>query len=115
MRAARVGAGVSADLRGAGIDTVVTFGSPVDTRGALPLGIPEERCAVVLPPLDTERFHPPGAPVEEPIAVFVSPLAENNFGLGGVLVALALCGGGGFVGGDVGGDLREGFGRFVAG
>jgi putative long chain acyl-CoA synthase len=25
-----------------GIDTVITFGSPVDTRGALPLGIPEE-------------------------------------------------------------------------
>ena len=28
--------------RGEGIDSVVTFGSPVDTRGALPFGIPEE-------------------------------------------------------------------------
>ncbi len=28
--------------RGEGIDSVITFGSPVDTRGALPLGIPEE-------------------------------------------------------------------------
>jgi putative long chain acyl-CoA synthase len=32
----------AAYLRGAGIDTVITFGSPVDARGALPLGIPEE-------------------------------------------------------------------------
>ena len=28
--------------RGEGIDSVITFGSPVDTRVALPLGIPEE-------------------------------------------------------------------------
>ena len=42
------------------------------------LGIPDDRCRVVLPPLDTERFHPPAQPVEEPIAVFVSPLAENK-------------------------------------
>ena len=28
--------------RGKGIESVITFGSPVDTRGALPLGIPEE-------------------------------------------------------------------------
>ena len=28
--------------RGRGIDSVITFGSPVDTRVALPLGIPEE-------------------------------------------------------------------------
>jgi putative long chain acyl-CoA synthase len=28
--------------RGEGIDSLITFGSPVDTRGALPLGIPEE-------------------------------------------------------------------------
>ena len=32
----------AAYLRGEGIDTVITFGSPVDARGALPLGIPEE-------------------------------------------------------------------------
>ena len=32
----------AAYLRGEGIDTVITFGSPVDTRVALPLGIPEE-------------------------------------------------------------------------
>ena len=32
----------AAYLRGEGIDSVITFGSPVDTRGALPLGIPEE-------------------------------------------------------------------------
>ena len=28
--------------RGEGIDSVIAFGSPVDTRVALPLGIPEE-------------------------------------------------------------------------
>ncbi len=28
--------------RGEGIESLITFGSPVDTRGALPLGIPEE-------------------------------------------------------------------------
>ena len=28
--------------RGEGIASVITFGSPVDTRVALPLGIPEE-------------------------------------------------------------------------
>ena len=53
------------------------------------LGIPAERCAVVLPPLDTERFHPPEQPVEEPIAVFVSPLAENK-GIDRVLDAFVL-------------------------
>ncbi|MCU1455746.1 MAG: glycosyl transferase family 1 [Acidimicrobiales bacterium] len=53
------------------------------------LGIPEERCAVVLPPLDVERFHPPAQPVEEPIAVFVSPLAENK-GIDRVLDAFEL-------------------------
>lgn len=53
------------------------------------LGIPEERCAVVLPPLDTERFHPPSTPVEEPIAVFVSPLATNK-GIDRVLDAFDL-------------------------
>ncbi len=32
----------AAYLHGEGIASVITFGSPVDTRGALPLGIPEE-------------------------------------------------------------------------
>jgi putative long chain acyl-CoA synthase len=32
----------AAYLRGEGIDSLITFGSPVDARGALPLGIPEE-------------------------------------------------------------------------
>ncbi len=32
----------AAYLRGEGLDTVIAFGSPVDTRVALPLGIPEE-------------------------------------------------------------------------
>ncbi len=53
------------------------------------LGIPEERCTVVLPPLDTERFHPPAEPVEEPVAVFVSPLAANK-GIDRVLDAFDL-------------------------
>ncbi len=42
------------------------------------LGIPEERCPVVYPPLPTDLFHPPAAPVEEPIAIFISPLASNK-------------------------------------
>jgi len=42
------------------------------------LGLPEERCRVVLPGVDTELFHPPGAPVGEPVAAFVSPLAANK-------------------------------------
>lgn len=53
------------------------------------LGIPEDRCRVVLPPLDTERFHPPAEPVEEPIALFISPLAENK-GIDRVLDAFAI-------------------------
>ncbi len=53
------------------------------------LGIPEERCRVVLPPLDTERFHPPDQPVEEPVALFISPLAENK-GIDRVLDAFEL-------------------------
>ncbi|MCU1370922.1 MAG: glycosyl transferase family 1 [Ilumatobacteraceae bacterium] len=44
----------------------------------LELGFAPEQLAVVLPPLDTERFHPPARPVEEPIAAFVSPLATNK-------------------------------------
>jgi glycosyltransferase involved in cell wall biosynthesis len=44
----------------------------------LELGFRPEQLAVVLPPLDTERFHPPAQPVEEPIAAFISPLATNK-------------------------------------
>ncbi|MGN6694913.1 MAG: glycosyltransferase family 4 protein [Aquihabitans sp.] len=44
----------------------------------LELGYFPEQLAVVLPPLDTERFHPPEEPVEEPIAAFISPLAANK-------------------------------------
>lgn len=44
----------------------------------LELGYDPEQLAVVLPPLDTERFHPPAEPVEEPIAAFISPLATNK-------------------------------------
>lgn len=44
----------------------------------LELGYFPEQLEVVLPPLDTERFHPPAEPVEEPIAAFISPLATNK-------------------------------------
>jgi phosphatidyl-myo-inositol dimannoside synthase len=44
----------------------------------LELGYFEHQLQVVLPPLDTERFHPPEQPVEEPIAAFISPLATNK-------------------------------------
>jgi phosphatidylinositol alpha-1,6-mannosyltransferase len=53
------------------------------------LGIPEERCKVVMPPVDTELFHPPPKPVEDPVAVFSSPLAANK-GIDRVLDAFAL-------------------------
>jgi len=55
----------------------------------LALGFPEDRLAVVPPPLDTERFPPPAEPVEEPIAAFISPLAENK-GIDRVLDAFDL-------------------------
>jgi phosphatidylinositol alpha-1,6-mannosyltransferase len=55
----------------------------------LQLGIPDERCRVVLPPVDTELFRPPERPVEEPIAVFCSPLAPNK-GIDRVLDAFDL-------------------------
>lgn len=55
----------------------------------LALGIPEDRCRVVLPPVDTERFHPAASPVEEPVVLFVSPLAENK-GIDRVLDAFDL-------------------------
>ncbi len=44
----------------------------------LELGFSEEQLRVVLPPLDTERFRPPGEPVDEPVAAFISPLAPNK-------------------------------------
>ncbi|WP_426574105.1 glycosyltransferase [Aquihabitans sp. McL0605] len=44
----------------------------------LELGFSAEQLRVVLPPLDTARFHPPEQPVEEPVAAFISPLATNK-------------------------------------
>jgi glycosyltransferase involved in cell wall biosynthesis len=53
------------------------------------LGVDPARCHVVFPPLDTELFHPAPAPVEEPVVIFVSPLASNK-GIDHVLDAFAL-------------------------
>ncbi len=53
------------------------------------LGLPPERCPVVLPGIDTELFHPAEAPVAEPVAIFVSPLAPNK-GIDRVLEAFRL-------------------------
>jgi glycosyltransferase involved in cell wall biosynthesis len=53
------------------------------------LGIPAERCRVVLPPVDTELFHPPARPTDEPVAIFCSPLAPNK-GIDRVLDAFVL-------------------------
>jgi phosphatidylinositol alpha-1,6-mannosyltransferase len=53
------------------------------------LGLPAERCPVVLPGIDTELFHPAEAPVAEPVAIFVSPLAPNK-GIDRVLEAFRL-------------------------
>lgn len=55
----------------------------------LALGLPAERCRVVHPGVDTRLFHPPPAPVAEPVAVFVSPLAANK-GIDRVLDAFRL-------------------------
>lgn len=55
----------------------------------LELGFHPEQLEVVLPPVDTERFRPPERPVEEPIAVFISPLAANK-GIDRVLDAFEL-------------------------
>jgi len=44
----------------------------------LALGLEAERCAVVLPGVDTALFHPAGRPVAEPVALFASPLASNK-------------------------------------
>jgi glycosyltransferase involved in cell wall biosynthesis len=52
----------------------------------LALGLEAERCAVVLPGVDTELFHPADAPVAEPVALFASPLATNK-GIDRVLAA----------------------------
>jgi phosphatidylinositol alpha-1,6-mannosyltransferase len=42
------------------------------------LGLPPERCPVVLPGVDTELFRPAAEPVAEPVALFASPLAGNK-------------------------------------
>jgi phosphatidyl-myo-inositol dimannoside synthase len=53
------------------------------------LGLPAERCPVVLPGIDTGLFHPPPAPVSEPVALFASALAPNK-GIDRVLEAFRL-------------------------
>jgi phosphatidylinositol alpha-1,6-mannosyltransferase len=53
------------------------------------LGLPAERCPVVLPGVDIELFRPPPAPVAEPVAIFASPLAPNK-GIDRVLEAFRL-------------------------
>ncbi len=53
------------------------------------LGVPQNRCRVVLPPVDTELFHPPPTHQEAPIAIFSSPLAPNK-GIDHVLDAFDL-------------------------
>jgi phosphatidyl-myo-inositol dimannoside synthase len=57
-------------------------------RHCLALGIPEERLRQVYPGVDTTLFHPGPRP-EEPIIVFVSPLASNK-GIDRVLAAFRL-------------------------
>jgi len=52
----------------------------------LALGLEAERCAVVLPGVDTGLFHPAERPAAEPVALFVSPLATNK-GIDRVLAA----------------------------
>ncbi len=42
------------------------------------MGLPPERCRVVLPGVDTELFHPAATPATEPVALFASPLAGNK-------------------------------------
>jgi len=53
------------------------------------LGLPADRCRVVLPGVDTGLFSPAPVPTIEPIVCFVSPLATNK-GLDRVLDAFAL-------------------------
>lgn len=55
----------------------------------LALGLPAERCAVVLPGVDTKRLTPAEQPVQEPIVSFISPLVPKK-GLGLVLDAFHL-------------------------
>lgn len=57
----------------------------------LEMGVPAGRCAVVHPGVDVRLFVPGPASVEEPVCVFVSPLAENK-GIDRVLAAFALVG-----------------------
>ena len=44
----------------------------------LALGLPEERCAWVLPGVDTQVLHPPAEPVAEPVISFISGLAPKK-------------------------------------
>jgi len=44
----------------------------------LTLAYPDDRIRVVLPGVDTEKFHPAAEPVTDPVIVFVSPLAANK-------------------------------------
>ncbi|HEY3013966.1 MAG TPA: glycosyltransferase family 4 protein [Nocardioides sp.] len=55
-------------------------------RHILEMGVDPERVDCVLPGIDTAVFHPPEAPVEEPVVAFISPL-RNNKGLDRVLLA----------------------------
>lgn len=50
-------------------------------------GFDDELIRVVKPGVDTELFHPAPSPVEEPVVVFCSPLAENK-GIDRVLDAM---------------------------
>lgn len=52
----------------------------------LALGLPEERCAVVRPGVDTALFRPPAAPPDQPVVTFISPLVPKK-GLRLVLAA----------------------------
>lgn len=58
-------------------DLVVCFTEAARAH-CLELGFAGERCAVVHPPVDTDLFQPAAEPVEEPAALFVSPLAPNK-------------------------------------
>jgi glycosyltransferase involved in cell wall biosynthesis len=55
----------------------------------LSLDFDPARIRVVKPGVDTEMFHPAARPVEEPVAVFCSPLASNK-GIDRVLDAFRL-------------------------
>lgn len=69
-------------------DLIVCF-TEATLSHCLELGFAPERCSVVHPPVDTELFQPAEEPVEEPIAVFASPLAPNK-GIDRVLDAFDL-------------------------